>query len=78
VLVKFCKPQQDQRADLPSIGTTTVENIARAGLSGVAVEAGRSLVLEREKAVARANELGVFIIGISRDDTLTEHREGHG
>ncbi len=76
VLVKFCKPQQDERADLPSIGTTTIENMARAGLSGVAVEAGRSLVLEREKAIARANELGVFIVGITREETLSEFADG--
>ncbi len=69
VLVKFCKPQQDERADLPSIGTTTIENITRAGLSGVAVEAGRSLVLEREQTVDLANKTGVFIIGIGREET---------
>ncbi|GKX33777.1 MAG: hypothetical protein MnENMB40S_13950 [Rhizobiaceae bacterium MnEN-MB40S] len=68
-LVKFCKPQQDERADLPSIGTTTIENIVRAGLSGVAVEAGRSLVLEREQTVDLANETGVFIVGIGREET---------
>ncbi|HET7412763.1 MAG TPA: UDP-2,3-diacylglucosamine diphosphatase LpxI, partial [Pararhizobium sp.] len=41
VLVKFCKPQQEERADLPSIGLSTVANAAAAGLAGIAVEAGR-------------------------------------
>ncbi len=68
VLVKFCKPQQDVRADLPSIGLTTIGNLAEAGLSGVAVEAGRSLILDREEAVAKADLLGLFVIGITRDD----------
>ena len=68
VLVKFCKPQQDERADLPSIGPSTVENAAAAGLAGIAVEAGRSLVLERRELAARANSLGLFVIGITRTD----------
>lgn len=66
VLVKLCKPQQDLRADLPSIGRSTVENARRAGLAGIAVEAGRALVIEREATIAAANEAGLFVIGIDR------------
>lgn len=66
VLVKLCKPQQDVRADLPSVGVSTVENAHRAGLAGVAVEAGRALVLEREAMIGRADELGLFVCGIDR------------
>lgn len=66
VLVKLCKPQQDVRADLPSIGRSTVENARRAGLAGVAVEAGRALVIEREEMVKAADEAGLFVIGIDR------------
>lgn len=68
VLVKFCKPQQDERADLPSIGVSTVENAAAAGLAGVAVEAGRSLVLDRSGVIAAGDRLGLFVIGVTRDD----------
>lgn len=63
VLVKLCKPQQDLRADLPSIGPSTVANAAAAGLAGIAVEAGRSLVLDREEMVREADRLGLFVIG---------------
>lgn len=66
VLVKLCKPQQDVRADLPSIGRSTIENARRAGLAGVAVEAGRALVIEREAVIEAANEAGLFVIGIDR------------
>lgn len=66
VLVKLCKPQQDVRADLPSIGRPTIENARRAGLAGVAVEAGRALVIEREAVIEAANEAGLFVIGIDR------------
>ncbi|MCX8997633.1 UDP-2,3-diacylglucosamine diphosphatase LpxI [Rhizobiaceae bacterium BDR2-2] len=66
VLVKLCKPQQDVRADLPTIGRSTVENAGHAGLAGIAVEAGRSLVLERDALVKAADEAGLFVIGIER------------
>ena len=64
VLVKLCKPQQDVRADLPAIGLSTVENAARAGLAGIAVEAGRSLILEEQALVAAADHAGIFVCGI--------------
>lgn len=64
VLVKLCKPQQDLRADLPSIGVSTVRCAAKAGLAGIAVEAGRSLVLDRAEMVAEANRLGLFVTGL--------------
>lgn len=70
VLVKFCKPGQDERADLPSIGLSTVAQIAEAGLAGVAVEAGRALLLERQAAIAAADEAGIFIAGVERDEVL--------
>ncbi len=66
VLVKLCKPQQDVRADLPSIGRSTIENARKAGLAGIAVEAGRALVIEREALISAADEAGLFVIGIDR------------
>ena len=66
VLVKMCKPNQDIRADLPTIGRSTVENAARAGLAGIAVEAGRALVLEREEMIRAADSAGLFVCGIDR------------
>jgi DUF1009 family protein len=64
VLVKLCKPQQDVRADLPTIGPSTIANAAKAGLAGIAVEAGRSLVLDRETMLRDADEAGIFVCGI--------------
>lgn len=63
VLVKCAKPGQELRVDLPSIGPQTVEAAHAAGLAGIAVEAGRSLILEGPTTLSRANELGLFIIG---------------
>lgn len=64
VLVKLCKPQQDIRADLPTIGIETVENAQKAGLAGIAVEAGRALVLDRDEMLKAADQAGIFVCGI--------------
>lgn len=71
VLVKLCKPQQDIRADLPAIGISTVTNAARAGLAGIAVEAGRALVLDEQSVIAAAEDAGLFVCGI---DTILPNR----
>ena len=71
VLVKLCKPGQDLRADLPSIGIETVRRAKAAGLAGIAVEAGRSLVLERTAVVADADAEGLFVTGILPERTET-------
>ncbi len=64
VLVKVCKPGQERRVDLPTIGVSTVSAAAEAGLRGIAVEAGRSLVLDLAGVTKAADAAGLFIIGI--------------
>ena len=64
VLVKLCKPGQDVRVDLPSAGLSTVTHALDAGLAGIALEAGRSLLLDRPEAVDFADRNGLFIMGI--------------
>ncbi len=68
VLVKCAKPVQDLRADLPAIGPRTIDDAACAGLAGIALEAGRSLILEREETIRRARAKQVFIHGIEAAD----------
>ena len=51
-------------ADLPTIGADTVRHAAEAGLNGIAVEAGQSLILDRAEVVAEANRLGLYVAGI--------------
>jgi DUF1009 family protein len=63
VLIKCAKPGQDLRADLPSIGPNSIEKIVEAGLSGIGVEAGLTLMISREETLKRANKSGVFIYG---------------
>lgn len=64
VLVKCPKPGQELRADLPAIGPATVDGAHAAGLAGIAVEAERTLILDHDAVVARANELGLFVVGV--------------
>ncbi len=63
VLAKAPKPGQDWRTDLPAIGPQTMANAARAGLSGVVVQAGGVLVLGLAETVAEADRLGLFLWG---------------
>lgn len=64
VLVKCAKPQQDRRVDLPTVGVTTVENAAAAGLAGIAVEAGAALMVDAAATANAANRLDLFLIGL--------------
>ncbi len=64
ILVKVPKPRQERRIDLPAIGADTVEAVARAGLRGIAVEAGGALVIDRAKVAARADALDIFVYGM--------------
>ncbi len=67
VLVKAPKPGQDRRFDLPSIGPRTIENVAQAGLAGLAVTAGSTMIAEPEQAIAAADRAKVFIVGVRED-----------
>ncbi|MGE0282261.1 MAG: LpxI family protein [Rhizobiaceae bacterium] len=68
VLVKCAKPGQELRADLPGIGVNTVEAAHKAGLNGIAVEAERALGLGFGELIARADALGLFVVGLPRAD----------
>jgi UDP-2,3-diacylglucosamine hydrolase len=65
VLVKIVKPGQERRVDLPTIGVRTVENAAAAGLRGIAVEAGATVLIDRAAIAAAADRAGLFVIGVA-------------
>ena len=62
VMVKIAKPDQDMRFDVPVIGLATVEVAAEARLRVIAVEAGRTLLLERDAVLERAARAGISIV----------------
>lgn len=64
VLVKAPKPAQDRRFDLPAIGSATVSHVARAGLAGIAVAAGNTIIADAAEAVAAADSAGIFMVGV--------------
>jgi DUF1009 family protein len=63
VLVKAPKRRQDRRFDLPSIGPDTVIGAAKAGLAGIAVIAGATIVAEPQRIVEEADCAGLFVVG---------------
>jgi UDP-2,3-diacylglucosamine hydrolase len=65
-VVKVAKPNQDMRFDVPVIGTATVEAMIRAGASCLSVEAGRTLLFDREALLARAAAAGIAIVASPR------------
>lgn len=67
VLVKSAKPQQDRRVDLPTVGMTTIENAAAAGLAGIAVEAGAALIVDADAMASAADRNGMFLVGFHHD-----------
>jgi len=61
ILVKLPKPQQDLRLDPPTIGTRTVDAAAEAGLAGIVIAAGGTVVVEARAVAAAADHAGLFV-----------------
>jgi len=62
-VVKVAKPKQDMRFDVPVVGAPTIEAMRAAGATCLCVEAGRTLVFDREAMVAAANAAGIAVVG---------------
>ena len=69
VLVKVAAPSQDMRFDLPILGLGTIASALAAGVTCIAVEAHKTIVLDKDAVVAKADQAHICIIGISA--TLT-------
>jgi len=64
VLVKVEKPGQETRIDRPTIGPQTLRLAAEAGLQGLAVEAGTTLLIDRDEVIRAADAAGLFVVGV--------------
>ena len=62
--MKAPKATQDLRFDLPTLGPKTVEGVAAAGLAGIAIIKGCSLIAEADKVIAAADKAGIFVTGL--------------
>jgi DUF1009 family protein len=65
-VVKVAKPNQDMRFDVPVIGVATVETMIRAGASCLSIEAGRTLLFDRDSLLERASQAGIAIVAALR------------
>ena len=64
VLVKVEKPDQERRADRPTIGLRTVLLAAETGLCGIAIEANATIVLDHDEVIRAADRTGLFLVGV--------------
>jgi hypothetical protein len=64
VLVKVCKPTQDTRFDLPAVGPGTVVALAEVRGRAIGVEAGRTVTLDREEMIARADAADIAVVAV--------------
>lgn len=69
-LVKVAKPQQDMRFDVPTIGLRTIEHLHRAGGTAIAIEAGKTIFVDREQTLRRADQLGIALVSLSCAEQL--------
>jgi DUF1009 family protein len=70
VVVKVAKPQQDMRFDVPTVGTSTIETLHRAGGRVLAIEAGKTIVLDQEETVALADRHGITVVALDPAEVL--------
>jgi DUF1009 family protein len=70
-VVKVPKPKQDLRFDVPVVGVATVESMARAGATCLAIVAGRTLIFDLEVMVALADQAGISIVSTPADPPLS-------
>ena len=64
IVAKTAKPAQDNRFDMPSVGTTTLASMIHAGATGIAIEAGRTLLVDRTRTLAMADEKNITIVSM--------------
>jgi DUF1009 family protein len=64
VVVKVSKPQQDLRFDVPAVGADTPDVCAERGVAVLALEAGKTLLLDKEELLRKADQIGLVVIGV--------------
>ncbi len=69
VVVKMAKPRQDMRFDVPVVGERTLEALRGARAAVLAVEAGKTLLLDKPAFLAAAKEMGLVVVGVARNKT---------
>jgi hypothetical protein len=65
-VIKVAKPSQDMRFDVPVVGVATIDAMKAAGADGLAIDAGKTLVVDGEACIAAANSAGIVVVGRER------------
>ncbi len=65
VLIKVAKPQQDMRFDVPTIGPQTIAMVHEAGGVAIAIEAEKTIIVDREQTLAAAAAAGISLVAIA-------------
>ncbi len=63
-VVKICKPRQDLRLDLPVVGPETIKTLQKAGASVLAIEAGKTIIIDKERVLRDADRGRICVMGI--------------
>ena len=71
-VAKSAKPQQDMRFDVPGVGPDTIDSMIQAGAVALVIEAGRTLVVDREKMLEKADQQAITIVAMPGDE-VTAH-----
>jgi DUF1009 family protein len=69
VVIKVAKRGHDMRFDIPVVGLHTLVTLRKAGVTALAVEAGRTILLEREQLVVEANRQGLCFLAVASETT---------
>ncbi len=78
-LVKVSKPDQDMRFDVPTVGFQTIERVSAAGGKAIAIEAGKTILVDREKTLDAARAAGITVValnGSASDHSLDSRERG--
>ncbi|MBQ9571930.1 MAG: UDP-2,3-diacylglucosamine diphosphatase LpxI [Acidaminococcaceae bacterium] len=70
IVAKTAKPAQDNRFDMPSVGTTTLTSMIHAGATGIVIEAGRTLLVDRKRTLAMAEEKNITIVSMHKSELV--------
>jgi len=64
VVIKFARPRQDMRFDVPAVGIDTMNSLIKSGATALAIEAKKTLVVDREELMNMANSAGITVVAI--------------
>lgn len=71
-VVKVAKPKQDMRFDVPTIGPKTIESMRQSGARVLAIEAGKTILIDETETIAKANQYGMTIISLNAPQAVLE------